>query len=63
MPLVVHVGLALVVPALGPDEGGPVLLDGGLHDVGRHSLPHQVHQRVRGRHVTRIDLLGALKTK
>ena len=44
-----------------PDEGGPVLLYGGLHDVGGHGLPDQVHQGVRCRHVPGVDLFVALR--
>ena len=51
----------VLVPAAWPDEGSPVLLDGGLHDVGGHRLPDQVHQGVRRRHVTGVDLLAPLK--
>ena len=39
---------------------GPVLLHGGLDYVGRHRLSDEVHQGVRGRHVTGVDLLVAL---
>ena len=45
------------------DEGGPVLLDGGLHNVGGHRLSDQVHQGVRRCNVTGVDLLAALKQK
>ena len=44
-----------------PDEGSPVLLHGGLDDVGGHGLPDQVHQGVRRGHVPGVDLLVALK--
>merc|ERR1719242_1809243 len=37
-PLNFQVSGALLVLARRPDEGGPVLLHGGLHDIGRHSL-------------------------
>ena len=53
----------VLVPAAWPDEGSPVLLDGGLHDVGGHRLSDQVHQGVRRSHVTGVDLLAALKQK
>ena len=51
----------VLVPAAWPDESGPVLLDGGLHNVGGHRLSDQVHQGVRRRHVTGVDLLAPLK--
>ena len=54
------VGGAVLIRAVGLNEGGPVLLHAGLDQVGRHQLPDQVHQGVRGRHVTGVDLLVTL---
>ena len=58
--LLIEVGRAVVVLARRFDQGGPVLLHRGLDYVGRHRLSDQVHQRVRGRHVTGVDLLVTL---
>ena len=59
--LVIQVCGAVVVLAGRLDQARPVLLHGGLHYVGRHRLSDQVHQRVRGRHVTGVDLLVTLR--
>ena len=34
------------------DQGGPVLLDRGLDDVGREHVPHEVHEGVGRGHVS-----------
>ena len=38
------------------DGGVPVLLHGGLYEVGWEDVPHQVHQGVWGSHVTGLLL-------
>ena len=58
--LIIDVGRAVVVLAGRSDQTRPVLLHRGLHYVGGHRLPDQVHQGVRGRHVTGVDLLVTL---
>ena len=58
---VVAVGGAVVIATVRPDEGGPVLLHGGLHDVGGDCLSDEVHQGVRGGDVTGVESLVALR--
>ena len=58
---IIDVGRAVVVLAGRSDQTRPVLLHRGLDYVRGHRLSDQVHQGVRGRHVTRVDLLGSLK--
>ena len=59
--LIIQVSRAVVVLAGRFDEARPVLLHGGLHDVGRHRLSDEVHQGVRGRHVTGVEGLVSLQ--
>ena len=58
---VVHVSRAVVVLALRLDQSRPVLLHGGLHDVGGDCLSDEVHQGVRGGDVTGVESLVALR--
>ena len=54
------VGGAVLIRAVGLNEGGPVLLHAGLDQVGRHQLADEVHQSVRGGHVPGVQGLVAL---
>ena len=55
------VGGAVLIRAVGLNEGGPVLLHAGLDQVGRAELSDEVHQGVRGGHVTRVEGLVRLQ--
>ena len=57
----VHVASTVVVPALWPDQSSPVLLHGGLDQVGGAELSDEVHQGVRCSHVPGVESLLSLQ--
>ena len=58
---VVLVASAVVVPAVRLDQGRPVLLHGGLDNVGGHGLSDEVHQGVRRGDVPGVEGLAILR--
>ena len=50
----------ILVTTLGLDESSPVLLHGGLDQIGRNNLANEVHQGVRCVHIARIQCLVPL---
>ena len=57
----VLISSTVVVPALWADESRPVLLHGGLDQVGGAELSDEVHQGVRGGHVSGVEGLVSLQ--